>query len=82
MKIKVIDLLDKIAKQEEMPKKIKYRDYVWEYTSTILGKGYQYYNEYYQEWKTLQSQVYLEECLNDYVEIIEEPKKIEKIARC
>ena len=77
MKIKMIDLLNRIAKGEKIPKKIKYRDYVWEYTSTILGKGYQYYSECYQEWKTLQNQVYLEECLNDEVEIIEEPKKIE-----
>lgn len=32
-----------------------------------------------EEWKTLQNQVYLEECLNDEVEIIEEDKKIEKL---
>ena len=71
--MKIIDLLVKIANGEEVPKKIRYRDNIWEYTSTILGKGYQYYSECYQEWKTLQNQVYLEECLNDEVEIIEEP---------
>lgn len=77
--IKVIDLLVKIANEEEIPKKIKYRDKIWEHTLTLSGRGYQYYSEYYQDWRTLQNQVYLEECLNDEVEIIEEPKKIEKI---
>lgn len=79
MKIKIIDLLVKMANGEKLPKKIKYRDNIWEYISTIMGTGYQYYSECYQEWKTLQNQVYLEECLNDEVEIIEEPKKIEKL---
>lgn len=78
MKIKIIDLLNIIANGEEVPKKIKYRDKIWEYASTVLGRGYQHYSECWQDWKTLQSEVYLEECLNDEVEIIEEPKKIEK----
>lgn len=82
MKIKIIDLLVKIANNEEVPKKIKYRDKIWKYTSTVKGRGYQYYSILYGEWKTLQNQVYLEECLNDEVEIIEETKKIKKIARC
>lgn len=77
MKIKVIDLLNKMANKKEVPKKIKYRDKIWEYTSTIKGTGYQYYSNIYKEWKTLQNQVYLEECLNDEVEIVEENKKIE-----
>lgn len=77
MKIKVIDLLNKIANGEEVPNKIKYRNKIWEYTSIVKGRGYQYYSVMYEEWKTLQNQVYLEECLNDEVEIIEEPKKIE-----
>lgn len=81
MKIKIIDLLNKIANGEETPKKIKYRDKIWERTLTINGRGYQYYSELHQEWKTLQNQVYLEECLNDEVEIIEEPKKIEKLPK-
>ncbi len=46
---------------------------------TIHGRGYQYYSEYYQDYRTLQNQVYLEECLNDEIEIIEEPKNIEKL---
>lgn len=79
MKIKIIELLVRIANKEEVPKKIKYRNKIWEYTSTVKGKGYQYYSVLYQEWKTLQNLVYLEECLNDEVEIIEENKEIEKI---
>ena len=78
MKITMYELLG-LIKDGKAPKTIIYRDKIWEYTTTVKGKGYQYYSPVYQEWKTLQSQVYLEECLNDVVEIIEEPKKIEKI---
>ena len=78
MKIDIYTLLG-LVKDGKAPKKIIYRDKIWEYTTTVKGKGYQYYSPVYQEWKTLQSQVYLEECLNEEVEIIEEPKKIEKI---
>lgn len=78
MKITMYKLLG-LVKDGKAPKKIIYRDKIWEYATTVNGKGYQYYSQIYQEWKTLQSQVYLEECLNNEVEIIEEPKKIEKI---
>ena len=77
--MKIIDLLLKMANGEKLPKKIKYRDNIWEYISTVKGRGYQYYNTLYLEWETLQNQVYLEECLNDEVEIIDEPKKIKKL---
>lgn len=77
MKIKMIDLFVKMANGEEIPKKIKYSNKIWEYTTTVKGKGYQYYSILHGDWKTLQNQVYLEECLNDEVEIIEEDKKIE-----
>lgn len=80
--IKVIDLLNKIANGEEVPKEIRYRDKRWEYTTTFLGTGYQYYDFGFQEWKTLQRQVYLEEHLNDEVEIIEEDEEIEKLEYC
>ena len=76
MKITIYELLG-LVKDGKAPKKIKYRDKIWEYTSTIMGTGYQYYSTFCEEWKTLQNEVYLEEYLNDYVEIIEEPKKIE-----
>ena len=78
MRIDIYTLLGLIKDGKE-PKKIKYRDKIWEYTTTVKGKGYQYYSPFYQEWKTLQSHEYLEECLNDEVEIIGEPKEIEKL---
>lgn len=78
MKITMYELLG-LVKDGKAPKKIKYRDKIWQYVSTTIGTGYQYYSTFYEEWKNLQNQVYLEECLNDEVEIIEEPKKIEKI---
>lgn len=76
MKITMYELFG-LIKDGKAPKKIRYRDIIWKYTSTVKGKGYQYYSKGYEEWKTLQNQVYLEECLNDEIEIIEEPKKIE-----
>ncbi len=77
--MKIIDLLVKRANGEELPKKIKYRSKEWQYTSTVKGTGYQYYSDGYEEWKTLQQQVYLEEHLNDEIEIIEEDKKIKQL---
>nr|DAE35542.1 MAG TPA: hypothetical protein [Caudoviricetes sp.] len=76
MKITMYELLG-LVKDGKAPKKIKYGDRIWEYVSTIMGTGYQYYSTFFEEWRTLQTQIYLEECLNDEVEIIEEPKKIE-----
>lgn len=76
MKITIYELLG-LVKDGKAPKKMKYKDKIWEYTSTVKGRGYQYYSVYHEEWKTLQNQVYLEECLNDEVEIIEEDKKID-----
>ena len=71
MKIKIIDLLNKIANGEEVPKKIKW-----------LGKTYEYsHNDrfYYQNSWSMYRDFYTEgNCLNEDVEIIEEPKKIEK----
>lgn len=73
--MKVIDLLVKIANREEVPKKIKYQDEIWEY------------KEYNSDYKN--EDIYLFEHLfkwfntkyfiNYGVEIIEEDKKIEKI---
>nr|DAK87197.1 MAG TPA: hypothetical protein [Caudoviricetes sp.] len=78
MKITIYELLG-LIKDGKAPKKIKYKDKIWECIPTIHGRGYQYYSEYYQDYRTLQNQVYLEECLNDEIEIIEEPKNIEKL---
>ena len=71
MKIKIIDLLNKVANGEEVPKKIKGR----------LNKIYTYskYNTDYQdkEGKLLFYKLFQfrDKCLNDEVEIVEEDIK-------
>lgn len=72
--MKIIELLNRIANEEDIPKKIKYRDKIWEYQSTIRGKCYQYYNSFWKDWIRLADGILLEECLNEEVEIIEEKK--------
>ena len=78
MKIKMIDLLNKIANDEEVPKKIKIKNVIYEY------RGYMYCTEKanYQDIEDYLFGKWNFNILNDYAEIIEEPKKIEKIARC
>lgn len=71
MKIKIIDLLNKIANDEEVPKKIMFD--AWLYIYDEEEKTY-----YDEEDRTLW-QSYNFKILTDEVEIIEEPKKIEKI---
>ena len=78
MKIKIIDLLVKIANDEEVPEKIKYKDNVY-----YLGKNMVDLHTYQTEGSNntrklslIINNEYLN--LNDYVEIIEETKKIEK----
>lgn len=80
MKTRVIDLLNKIANGEEVPKKIKI---------TILDdritKKYSFcYDEDNQEYRDdelfpLGARLILERVLNEKVEIIEEDKEIEEI---
>lgn len=69
-KLRVIDLLNKIANGEEIPKKIKYNNE----TFTIREEKDDYANQ--NHWFT--DRVCLLD-LNKEVEIIEEDKKIEKI---
>ena len=74
MKIKIIDLLNKIANGEEsINVETKYDSDDWEKDDFLLSlyKEFEHKNNYE-----------IVEFLNDYVEIIEETKKIEKIARC
>lgn len=77
MKLRIIDLINKIANNEELPKKIKYDDVIWDYDYTIGD----YINE--DKFKTLIESLFggNNTCnfINDEVEIIEEDKKIEKI---
>lgn len=67
--MKVIDLLNKIAKGEEVPKKIKYDGKIFEYTAKD-------YHAYAGEW--LFKDYCVEIILNHEVEI-EEDKDIEKL---
>ena len=80
--MKVIDLLNKIANGEEVPKKIKYRKCIFEYeekfkdyftkngiiTTTYDSNGI--FRNIFALYNT---------SLNDEIEIIEEDKKIEKL---
>lgn len=68
--IKVIDLLNKIANGEEVPKKFRYIDYIYELTESYFK--YDYRNK---DNKIFENVVVLER-LNDEVEIIEDtPEK-------
>ena len=75
MKIKIIDLLNKIANDEEVPEKIKIKNVIYEY------RGYMYCTEKanYQDIEDYLFGKWNFNILNDYAEIIGEPKKIEKI---
>ena len=71
MKIKVIDMLVKIANgEEEKNVKTKYDSATWIKDDFLFN--------IYKEFEK-RSNFEIVEFLNDYVEIIEEPKKIEKI---
>ena len=74
MKIKIIDLLIKIANDEEVPKKIKYFGEIYEYSEDMkfyYQNGFSMYRDFFTEGN----------CLNDEVEIIEEEKEIEKLGK-
>ncbi len=71
--MKVIDLLNKIANGEEVPKKIKYKDDIY-----IHVDNHCYVCE--ETYEILSNNIYAEHnSLNDEVEIIEEDKKIKKL---
>lgn len=79
MKIKIIDLLNKIANGEEVPKKILLNRIVFEYQ----GDDYLYKDEDKKEYWLFSAcytdkYMWLEDFLKDEVEIIGDPKKIEK----
>ena len=79
MKIKIIDLLNKIANNEEVPKKIKWENIIYAYSE--YDKDYLEYpfsNEEYKGLFDMRDNI-LTQFLNNEVEIIEESKKIEKI---
>ena len=73
MKIKIIDLLNAIAEGKELPEKFMYKGHLY-YRQKMKGICYRCdeLNEIFEECLVLED-------LNDTIEIIEEPKKIEKI---
>ena len=79
MKIKIIDLLNKIANNEEVPKKIKWEDFELEWEEI----GYHDY-KFLDTGNHLLFQGFETSVLNDEVEIIDEAKedKIQKIYHC
>lgn len=79
MKIKVIDLFVKMANGEKLPEKIKYNDNIY-YLSENRVALHKYQTKGGNTTRKLSLIIdneYLD--LNDEVEIIEEPKKIEKL---
>ena len=74
--MRIIDLLNKIANGEEVPKKIRYKTFELERTQSeevkrlYVDEQGMFFPEYYSF------------DLNDEVEIIEENKKIENIYHC
>lgn len=80
MKIKIIDLLNKIAYGEEVPLEIKCYNKKYRYDS--LSDDYEQiggFSSLFKDLLILNGFNNLPKCLNDEVEIIEEPKKIEKM---
>ena len=83
-KIKIIDLLNMISKGEEVPKKIKVGNKIYNYETFNIGKGDNYFTAEWEEVKGYRisydgTYYYLEirdYNLNDEVEILEEEKKI------
>ena len=78
MKIKIIDLLVKDSNGEEMPKKIKFNNVIWEYKD----ENKDYYSTYtgepfFNDYSSLGA--WIMKHLNVEVEIIEEDKPIEEL---
>lgn len=74
MKIKIIDLFNKIVNNDEVPKKIRYFGEIYEYSEEMkfyYQNGFSMYRDFFTEGN----------CLNDEVEIIEEEKVIEKLGK-
>ena len=72
-KIKIIELLNMISRGEEVPKKIKYKDIIFDYKKE-KGDYESEYGQFFLDWVELN-----EYGLHDEVEIIEEDKKDEEI---
>ena len=69
--MKVIDLLNKIANKEKLPKRIKYNETIYKYQKSIHEKGYVNTDEGYNEWLSDMLND-TEKDLNDEVEVLED----------
>lgn len=74
--MKIIDLLNKIANGEDVPKKIKYDGYIW-----VLREDFNDYwnDDEYMFLRGFDDYENARDFLNDELEIIEEDKEIEKL---
>lgn len=72
--MKVIDLLNKIANGEEVPKKVKYKTHYWEYKEEAKD-----YKDNEDDYVFSCSNYDITAMLDNEVEIIEEDKKIEEL---
>lgn len=77
--MKIIELLNKIANGEEIPKKIKYLNRIYEYKYTTYGTGYLYEDKGIKYWFSEDALSDSAEELNYEVEIIEDEKEIQSI---
>lgn len=78
--MKVIELLNKIANGEEIPKKIKYQNYIYEYQHRRdTENSFNYMCNENGEY--LSRRYFIDNILNEEVEIIEENKKLKHIGK-
>lgn len=79
--MKIIDLLNKIANGEDVPKKIIYQNYIYEYQHRRdTENSFNYMCN--ENGKYLSRRYFIDNILNDEVEILEEENKIpEKIQK-
>ena len=75
--MKIIDLLNKIANGEEVPRKVKYKTFYWEYKQERKD-----YKDNEGDWVFSCSDYDIPEMLNNEVEILEEDKKIPEKNKC
>lgn len=69
--MKIIELLNKIANNEEVPEKIKYMGYIWSYEK----KSKDYFNGSEKLFYFYTNNIIL--CLNDEVEILKDEEEID-----
>lgn len=75
--IKIIELLNKIANGEEIPKKIKYINRIYEFKYSTYGTGYLYEINGIKHWFSEDALSDSTEDLNYEVEIIEDEEEID-----